>query len=259
MKKLIMVLMGLALSACAQDVQLPNVPAERLSITNDNLACTGPEDVCDGALICVADNGLQGCVDAPRGACSGVATCECEGTWLCGDRACVDVEGGFQCEAGPRAPACAPDDCGPQVSLACATGSGPVIEPVCEPNQDGQCEWTAGSCGEALPVLLTTVGPRSPWPARPAPVQSSSLSVNQTRTVSVSGRQAAAAKLLPALLTTVRPQGVALDDARRATLAVERRWPGGASRRVLRQVGSRHSALNTHGRNACVVGLVALM
>ena len=149
MKKLIMVLMGLALSACAQDVQLPNVPAERLSITNDNLACTGPEDVCDGALICVADNGLQGCVDAPRGACSGVATCECEGTWLCGDRACVDVEGGFQCEAGPRAPACAPDDCGPQVSLACAPGSGPVVEPVCEPNQDGQCEWTAGSCGEA--------------------------------------------------------------------------------------------------------------
>ena len=97
MKYLSLVTACLCLSACLDDSGT-NGPGIQIIIETGYLRCTPAVDGCEGALTCADDMGNSGCVDAPADACTGEATCECEGGWLCGERLCTDVAGGFECQ-----------------------------------------------------------------------------------------------------------------------------------------------------------------
>ena len=57
-------------------------------------------------------------------------------------------EGHEDVTGGETTIGCQPEDCGPQVALACEEGSELTHETTCEPNIEGVCEWNIGECVE---------------------------------------------------------------------------------------------------------------
>ena len=83
--------------ACSRDSP---APAETI-IETGYLRCASGADGCD--LSCIDEAGGMACLSAPTDACAGEGRCECEGAWVCGERACDARGDGFECLEVTRA------------------------------------------------------------------------------------------------------------------------------------------------------------
>ena len=163
MKYIQLLIIPFLLMGCIEDTSSGDaggISNPRTIIETGYLRCGPNPDRCDAELSCETSEGEQVCVTAEENECSGQATCDCEGQWVCGERPCVDIEGGFECrgevaEMNPdggladqeeQRPECQPDECGPALPVVNYCGDGSVREQRCRRNDEGICSWLMDDC-----------------------------------------------------------------------------------------------------------------